>query len=473
MRLSVSLGLTDRRSGTSLSPFAVNGVEAQIVFDAASGTYKKDAANTDAAGLFTFARASEATYIDSDGVLQTATSGTIRDAAYLYDAGALVGPFIQVEEGATNLFLNSDTLATQDVTVAAVKHTLHFTGTGTVTLSGASTDGPLVGTGTGEAHRVSLTFTPTAGTLTCTVTGTVTNAQLEVGGVATSYISSGGTQGVRASDNLSIAAENMPSLDGSVSVSMRGRISYDDRDSVAPNVALVGESQFYALYVDNSNYIGAILNTSSSRVGSIEFRQESGGVADNVEQFTAYDPGQNVPFSIAGIHTSGSVGGAVDGGTALARNETPTSLPDLSSVDFIVMPRGYAFIEQLRIFRGDIEDSGAEEVSQRKELYLSSTASGTGDGLSWENAYTDPATAFAAAPEGGTVYSDAPESDPFAPFTATIQSDVRWISDKGANGVTWISGANYSTWADEGSGVFSTALAEERYGLCGCNHGEP
>ncbi|MFV3388434.1 hypothetical protein ACNFCJ_24020, partial [Pseudomonas sp. NY15364] len=73
-----------------------------------------------------------------------------------------------IEESRTNLLLNSATLATQSVTVTAVAHTLSFYGTGSVTLSGAAT-GTLTGTGAG--NRVSLTFTPTAGTLTLTVSG--------------------------------------------------------------------------------------------------------------------------------------------------------------------------------------------------------------------------------------------------------------------------------------------------------------
>jgi hypothetical protein len=87
--------------------------------------------------------------------------------------------------GRRNLLLATDTLATQSVTVAAVAHTLSFTGTGTVTLSGASTAGPLVGTG--ASNRVSLTFTPTAASLTLTVSGSVTLAQLEIGSTATNY----------------------------------------------------------------------------------------------------------------------------------------------------------------------------------------------------------------------------------------------------------------------------------------------
>lgn len=87
--------------------------------------------------------------------------------------------------GRRNLLLATATLSTQSVTVRAVAHTLAFTGTGTVTLSGTSTAGPLVGTGAG--NRVTLTFTPTAGSLTLTVSGSVTLAQLQEGSVDTAY----------------------------------------------------------------------------------------------------------------------------------------------------------------------------------------------------------------------------------------------------------------------------------------------
>lgn len=75
-----------------------------------------------------------------------------------------------------NMLLNSATMSTQNVTTVATSYKLSFTGTGTVTLSGTSTAGPLVGTG--ATDRVSLTFTPTAGTLTLTVSGSVTLADL-------------------------------------------------------------------------------------------------------------------------------------------------------------------------------------------------------------------------------------------------------------------------------------------------------
>jgi hypothetical protein len=91
-----------------------------------------------------------------------------------------------------NLLVNTATLSTQSVTVTADAHTLSFYGTGTVTLSGVSTAGPLVGTGAGD--RVTLTFTPTIGSLTLTVSGTVSTAQLVLGSAPLGYIPVGATR---------------------------------------------------------------------------------------------------------------------------------------------------------------------------------------------------------------------------------------------------------------------------------------
>lgn len=83
-----------------------------------------------------------------------------------------------------NLLVNTDALATQGRVVTNVAHTLSFKGTGSIARSGAST-GTLAGTGAND--RVSVTFTPSAGTQTLTVTGSVTEAQLEVGSAVTPY----------------------------------------------------------------------------------------------------------------------------------------------------------------------------------------------------------------------------------------------------------------------------------------------
>jgi hypothetical protein len=108
-------------------------------------------------------------------------------------------PNILVESQRTNLVFPSDTLTTQTRTVTAVAHTLSFYGTGTVTLSGVAT-GTLVGTGVN--NRVTLTFTPTAGSLILTVVGSVTMGQLETGAYATSYIPTTSTTVTRNLDQI-------------------------------------------------------------------------------------------------------------------------------------------------------------------------------------------------------------------------------------------------------------------------------
>jgi hypothetical protein len=141
-----------------------------------------------------FTRATARTALTGAGALVSFASGE----PAITDAG------LSMEEARTNLLLNSAVLVSQTVTVAAVPYVLSFYGTGTVTLSGVSVAGPLVGTGAG--NRVSLAFTPLAGALILTVTGSVTTAQLEAGAFATSPIITGGAAVTRNKDDASITA---------------------------------------------------------------------------------------------------------------------------------------------------------------------------------------------------------------------------------------------------------------------------
>jgi hypothetical protein len=151
------------------------------------------------ASLVTFTRASSGTVTDSAGVIQTAATDVPR---FDHNPTTLESLGLLVEEQRTNLLLNSATLSTQSVTVAAAANTLSFYGTGTVTLTGVSTAGPLVGTGAND--RVSLTFTPIVGVLILTVSGSVTNAQLEAGAFPTSYIPTTTAAVTRSADVASI-----------------------------------------------------------------------------------------------------------------------------------------------------------------------------------------------------------------------------------------------------------------------------
>ena len=138
----------------------------------------------------------------------TRNVGGLFPARFDYDPVSLAPRGILIEEQRTNLLLNSlingTSLATQNVTVAAVAHTFSFYGTGTVTVSGAHS-AVIVGTGAYPA-RTTLTFTPSAGTLTVTVAGTVQFANLEAGAFATSYIPTVASQVTRTADQASIVA---------------------------------------------------------------------------------------------------------------------------------------------------------------------------------------------------------------------------------------------------------------------------
>jgi hypothetical protein len=198
-----------RALGGILRPYDADGVEPRLVADFANNFYFANNYQVPLSTAFTHARSSSATMVDSTGTLITVGSNVPRIGHHVYNGSAWVNEgYLHESEARTNLLLNSGTLSTQNVTVSADPYTLHFTGTGTITLSGASTDGPLVGTGTGENNRVNLSFTPSAGTLTLTVTGTVTNAQLEQASTPSSYIPTSGSTVTRSADTMT--ASNLP-----------------------------------------------------------------------------------------------------------------------------------------------------------------------------------------------------------------------------------------------------------------------
>jgi hypothetical protein len=135
---------------------------------------------TDGAGDLDVVRATTATRVNSDGLIESVANNVPR---LDYTNGSC--PSILVEPQRTNLVFPSATATTQTRTVTAVAHTLSFYGTGTVVLSGVAI---ATLSGTGANNRVTLTFTPTAGSLILTITGSVTDWQLEAGSNATSYI---------------------------------------------------------------------------------------------------------------------------------------------------------------------------------------------------------------------------------------------------------------------------------------------
>ena len=159
----------------------------------------------------TFTRTGDtATVTNSSGVIVGINANLPR---FDYDPTTLVCKGLLIEEARTNLLLNSlingTSLSTQLVTTTAVSQTLSFYGTGQIVLTGTSS-ATVVGTGAYPA-RQTLTFTPTAGVLTLTVTGTVQYAQLEVGAFATSFIPTDGTTKTRNADVATMTGTNFSS----------------------------------------------------------------------------------------------------------------------------------------------------------------------------------------------------------------------------------------------------------------------
>lgn len=192
---AIAAALFSQNSGAYSGPSLRLGFSENTYLMGAIGSVPSDQAF---ASLITLTRASGGGRFNAAGVYEWLGNDVPR---LDYDPVTLAPRGLLIEEQRTNLLLNSDTLATQTRTVTATAHTLTFYGTGSVALSGAFS-GTLVGTG--AANRVSLTFTPTAGSLTLTVTGSCTSGQLEAGAFPTSYIPTVASQVTRSADVASV-----------------------------------------------------------------------------------------------------------------------------------------------------------------------------------------------------------------------------------------------------------------------------
>ena len=311
-----SIGAIGRGSYASIDPlWRIAGIAPRLDLRFAQNRSLVDAVSGQ--NLITFTRASGGTYIDNTGQLQTAANNEPR-FSHNPITGESLG--LMIEDQQTNLLLNSGTLSTQNVAVTAVAHTLHFTGTGTITLSGASSAGPLAGTGAGEANRVSLTFTPAAGTLTLTVSGTVTNAQLETGAVRTSYIPTAGSTVTRAGDVASIIGAAFSSW-----YQQGEGTAYQDHDA-----SLGVASRRIAVLHDNTtdNTIELIGSNSSGTAGNY-FSVTTGGASQALLLSGPYAQGRQ---KSASAYRTNDFAYSRNGGNVLvdSSGSVPTSLTTLT-----------------------------------------------------------------------------------------------------------------------------------------------
>lgn len=180
-----------------------------------------------------------ATRINSSGAIELVNANLPR---FDYDPSTFVCNGLLIEVSRTNLLLNSlidgTILTTQAVAVTAQAYTLSFYGTGSIEISGAHT-ATVNGTGA-YPNRKTYTFTPTAGSCTFTVTGSVQYAQLEAGSFPTSFIPTAAASVLRNADVPTMTGSNFSSWYNASEGSFT--IEYNQPNNLAGNTVMLAFS---------------------------------------------------------------------------------------------------------------------------------------------------------------------------------------------------------------------------------------
>lgn len=216
-----------------------------------------------------------ATAINSSGAIAVVNANLPR---FDYDPVTLACRGLLVESARTNLLLNSlidgTSLATQSVTVTAAAHTLSFYGTGSVTLSGTHS-ATITGTGA-YPTRTTYTFTPTAGSLTLTVSGTVQFSNLELGVFASSFIPTDGTIKTRSADVATVTGTNFSSWYNASAGTLSAEFDFTGIDPAGYQNAITltnntGGNYLSFLKDGITNNIKLNSNAGGSNIAAIEF----------------------------------------------------------------------------------------------------------------------------------------------------------------------------------------------------------
>lgn len=154
---------------------------------------------TDGVDDFTVDRASTKTRINEAGLIETLANDVL--APDYTNVGC---PVNKLEPLSVNLYEDSELNNVENTTVTATPYTIFLYGTGTITFSGTFV-GTLVGTGVND--KVEVTFTPSAGTLISTDSGSVDKKQIENLGYSTSYIFTSGGSATRLADIVKNGAD--------------------------------------------------------------------------------------------------------------------------------------------------------------------------------------------------------------------------------------------------------------------------
>jgi hypothetical protein len=159
---------------------------------------------------------------------------------------------------------------------------------------------------------VSLTFTPTAGVLILTVSGSVTNAQLEAGAFPTSYIPTTTATVTRAADVASITGSNFSSWYNQTEGTVFAEVAV-----AQPNT---GGNQFVFRTSDNTYNNAVAINIPGQAQLSTASSGTFDGSANSVANLVA-----NVSAKISAAYATNNLGISLNGATAIT--DTSATMP--------------------------------------------------------------------------------------------------------------------------------------------------
>jgi len=160
-----------------------------------------------------------------------------------------------IEKGRENFFINSNAPVTQTITIVnASVYVLSFKGTGSVALSGGHS-GTLSGTGVND--RVQLFFVSSSTSVILTISGTITEPQLELGTVASNYIETAATSVVAG------ITENLPRLNYESGSTCARLLMEESRTQLIPQSEFFGTGSGWSY-----NNLSVVSNSTTSPDGS-------------------------------------------------------------------------------------------------------------------------------------------------------------------------------------------------------------